>query len=224
MHGVLQKGGLMEVLFIHVPKTAGSSIDRYLRRVGNYQNLADGTLRPVLDPNKQWISSDHVSIGSLMARGVFDRQWLNSRFKVAFVRNPWDRLVSLYFYLSGYRLNQKRRRMSNSYLGDFKTFVRTVHSGRFVNPIGKLNTDDWSQANPQMDWLRWGVDFVGRFERLEDDWKRLCEVTGLPHKPLEVARKTNHEHYTVYYDNELRDLVTEIYEEDIDTFGYRFGN
>jgi len=114
--------------------------------------------------------------------------------------------------------------MSNSYLGDFKTFVRTVHSGRFVNPIGKLNTDDWSQANSQMDWLRWGVDFVGRFERLEDDWWRLCEVTGLPHKPLEVTRKTNHEYYTVYYDDELRDLVAEIYEEDIDTFGYRFGN
>jgi len=212
----------MKVLFIHVPRTGGSSIDRYLRKAVDYQNLADEG-QPVLIHDKHWINAKHISIGSLMARGVFDRRWLNSRFKVAFVRNPWDRLVSTFFLLRRVRLRPRVSRKSNDSLCDFKTFVETVYSGRHVHPISHRNVHDWNRANPQVDWLRWGVDFVGRYENLREDWKRLCKITNTPYEPLPKENTTNHGHYTTYYDDRLCEMAAEVYREDIETFGYEFG-
>ena len=72
------------------------------------------------------------------------------------------------------------------------------------------------------------VDFVGRCENLENDFKVVAKELGfgkdiaLPHLNSRNHRRKGR-HYTEFYTKEARDLVAEIYAEDIKMFGYKFG-
>ena len=66
------------------------------------------------------------------------------------------------------------------------------------------------------------IDFIGRYEALSDDYERLSailEIEGtLPHLNQAVLRK----HYSEYYNRATINLVTEMYQRDLETFGYSF--
>ena len=72
------------------------------------------------------------------------------------------------------------------------------------------------------------VNFVGRYENLENDFKVVVKELGLgkdialPHLNSRNHRRKGR-HYTEFYTKETRDLVAEIYAEDINMFGYEFG-
>ena len=64
-----------------------------------------------------------------------------------------------------------------------------------------------------------GVDYIGRFESLEDDWQYVCDTLDvfneLPH-----LRKGNHSYYKDYYNPDTWDIVGRLYRRDVDLFGY----
>lgn len=213
-----------QTIFIHIPRTAGKSMGKALKaHFGDqYQDLGSPLL-PKCNCDSAVTNVQHISVQSLVDRGVFTREWYDSCFVFAFIRNPWDRLASLFEHLQ-YRIRrQKRQRESNKYLHSFEAFARMVCQGFYVNPIGRLATDDWSQANPQTRWLEQGVSFVGAYETLEEDWDDVCDMIGIPTLPLELHNKSSKQkHYREYYSTELVDLVGEFYEEDVETWGYEF--
>jgi hypothetical protein len=67
------------------------------------------------------------------------------------------------------------------------------------------------------------VDYVGRFECLAADFQKVCKELGLSNTALPHKNKSRHRHYTDYYDDECRELVSNLWPRDIDTFGYSFG-
>ena len=169
------------VMFIHVPKTAGRSMEE-APFVGCRGHRTALQLREFIVKNCIGVEYDDL-------------------FKFGFVRNPWDRFVSLY---------------SHYHDGNTVSFADFVRHARIPLP---------SQLRSQVAYLQDGngnllVDFVGRFENLQDDWEHVCGVVGeqftLPH-----LRKGYHRgHYKEYYTIELWDAVAALYAEDIEMWEY----
>ena len=66
------------------------------------------------------------------------------------------------------------------------------------------------------------VDLVGRLECVQEDFSTMCNRIGLPDLKVPHKNKTKHEHYSVYYDDETREMVADLYRRDIEYFGYAF--
>jgi hypothetical protein len=214
-------GQPVPILFIWGPKVAGTSIWSALQSTGwSYQDLHNN---PKQFRRETTVTTfGHCTVPALVEAGLIDSDDLARRFKFAFVRNPWDRLVSLFHYL---RWLSDPRSTSRPGSAEFRRFVEAATVDD-VPTAGAYNVRGLSQANSQLDWLResdgqFVPDFVGRYERLQDDWQTVCRQIGitvaLPHLNRSVRN-----HYRDYYDDQLRERVAERFAEEIDLLKYDF--
>jgi hypothetical protein len=213
------------IIFIAVPKTGSQSVALGLEKFGlRYYNPNHHEFYKTYTGGI--LNSGHYHLESLVSEGIINSNVIESAFKFAFVRNPWDRLVSLFTYMKKVRTQPNGEAVTSCYnLESFDAFVKHLADGP-ITPIGNYNVKGNSQANQQIAWLKNSkgeviVDFIGKFESLESDWLELCETlevkASLPHK-----NKTKHRPFRILYNTELTDLVSELYKDDIKRFGYEF--
>lgn len=183
------------VIFVHIPKTAGTSIS--------------ASLKPYIRcrPRKLKIKR-HTN--ALTIRERVDSELFNSAFKFTFIRNPWDLQVSLYHYI----LKRQRHPMheKTKALGCFRNFVFSQSNTKFTQ--SSFICDENGNLL---------VDFVGRCENIHADFQSICSIIGISAK-LKYKNRTSHLCYQHYYDDETRDLTAKIFSEDIKRFGYTFQN
>jgi len=142
----------------------------------------------------------------------YSKEYRNSCFVFSFVRNPYDRLLSAHKYLTGGFGNEGDKKFGKTLSSDFKYFAKN-----------QLNNNmNWLHFRPMIHWLNDDVDFIGKFENIQQDFNIICDKIGIPQQELSHENKSKHKHYTEYYDDETRQIVAEIYAEDIDKFGYKF--
>ena len=199
-------------ILVHVPKTGGTSIGRSLApdvipKITNYRYFVGWD-----DKNKIWMQHATMQqINDLCEKSLIDY------FKFGFIRNPWDRAVSDYVWL---RREQQARGPFTDYL-----LIRNNFEKIKLKRKGTYRLD---HTLPQCDFLfdidgNQLVDFIGRFENLQEDFNISCDKIGIPHKSLPHKHKSKHKHYTEHYNDETRDIVAEKYAKDIEMFGYKFG-
>jgi hypothetical protein len=128
----------------------------------------------------------------------------NSYYRFITIRNPFDRVVSWYWW--------------NRSLFLKKTFEDFILSERC------------SVLAPFSDWILDGkkciVDDYIRYENLENDTKRIFSKwfdNDIVYPTAKSSQRKEKKHYTEYYDDETRQLVAEKYAKDIEYFGYEFG-
>lgn len=170
------------MLFIHVPRTAGTSIERAEFLGGGGHE----TIRDFYDV------SDDV-------------------FKFSFVRNPWDRFVSALLCQDNYIEVDKDR--FSQFVMEQCTEKETPKYG--VYPMHFL--PQWHFLLDNDDKL--GVDFLGRYELLHVDWETVCSILNVSYK-LPHYRKVVRKPFEYYYTPETRRIIGELYEQDVELFGY----
>lgn len=155
----------------------------------------------------------HLTVPMLKDLSGADR-W-NSYFKFAFVRNPWDREVSFFFF--------KRRAQSQEYQlsKDKKSFLGFIKSYTDSACWRFVYNEDFVQA----------IDFIGRYETLQQDFDYICNKINIPITTLEVHLKSTNKLYPYqeyyknidgHYDEELIEMVRNKWQKDVEFFNYRF--
>ena len=136
---------------------------------------------------------------------------LDSHFKFSFVRNPWSRMVSNWkmFTTQPKRIYQLKS-ITSSNLNRFEDFLYFTT---------KVKNHHWL---PQTLFIPQEVDFIGKIESFNEDIKNIFEYVQKPYKKLEKRNKTFESDFRKYYSNQTKDLVAEIYKEDIKRFKYNF--
>lgn len=198
--------------YVHIPKTAGSSILEWCVQKSV----------PVIV-----IGHDDRHSGFKSAAA-----WLEENDKDAFcvVRNPFDRLVSAYRYLArgGNRESDRLdyERLVARYPG-FRSFVLEGLGGPQKHEILRQ-----IHLRPQMTWVRGQrgitVGNVIRYERLQDDFDHLFRSWGLGSGTLPEVNRAGREHsdYREAYQlngstcPDMMEIVTTAYKEDFEIFGY----
>lgn len=145
-------------------------------------------------PEKHWGCKDYIKH---YGQKIFD-----DYFVFSFVRNPWDRSVSRIMY----RNKRYKRPMDIS--------IQLLKQECCIN---KTFCEDLILNQKYM------VDFIGRFENLQEDFNIVCDKIEIPQQKLPHKNKSKHKHYTEYYDDETREIVAQKYAKDIEYFGYKFG-
>jgi hypothetical protein len=192
-----------QFIFSHIPKTAGTSLE-----ILNGEHK--GAHRSFID----YINKSPYAI---------------NYFKFSFVRNPWDRFASIYnYYLNGSEMYGRR---SETPFVSFVDFTRRFSAGY---PMCSASVSEnlhvgLTHYYPLLYFLTINnsidsVDFIGRFENLQEDFNIACDKIGIPQQELPHINRSPHQHYTEYYDDETRNVVAWKYKEDIECFGYKFGD
>lgn len=187
-------------LFLHMPKTAGSSVVSALSKYPHCKKFKSG--HPDLDNYFRNFGNN-----------------VRDYFIFTIARNPFSRAVSAFKYLQKGGSNGSMDKKSRDEFGmedlDFKQFVlkyfhkkTPLHFRSQVAFIGKhFNC----------------VDFIGKLENLQEDFEIICDKIGIPRRQVPHVNKTKHKHYTEYYDDETRSIVAKKYAKDIEYFNYKFG-
>jgi hypothetical protein len=183
-------------IFVHVNKTGGTSIRKSLT-----QYCEGGDFLP-----------GHLNFNSKSFNYYLPKlDDTNRKFKFGFVRNPWDKMVSQYFY--------NRARWVNRSCS-FKEYIKYFGEGNQISYFGPT-CSSFLSTNKTIN-----VDFVGKYENLQNDFDYISEKIGvkkitLPHV-MKNKRRNKKIHYSEFYDIETRKIVEKKFEEDIEHWKYRF--
>lgn len=198
-------------LFVHVPKTAGTSLTKALAPYGDpnptdrlskirsYLNLVSKN-DPIYFPIHSTWEYAQKRLGT---------EQYEKMFTFAFVRNPWDRLVSYYHYVLKNPRHHRHEKVNN--LEDFNAYVDF-----------EIKRNKFSQAELLVDKngdLK--VDFIGQLENLSEDFQYICDKIGiqceLPH-----VNQSSHKKYQELYDEESTEKVAQHWANEIKLFSYSF--
>ena len=189
-------------IFIHIPRTAGTSIEMSIRSDWTFYKFQD---------------EKHILAST--AKHLYSNYW-NDYFKFSFVRNPWDRMLSM----------SKHGEFYGSVVEDGK-----INVNEYMQRFPNVEIDHRSKSKDEnikpienavyLNILNEELDYIGRFENLQEDFNKVCSIINCKTKLLhKQVNNKKHKHYTEYYDDETRQIVAEIYAKDIELFGYEFGN
>jgi len=130
------------------------------------------------------------------------KRW-NAYYKFCFERNPWDKVVSAYFY----HLHYYKKEITFEYFVREMTFYNSSYIYRDAK--GKVM-----------------VDYIARYENMQAELKYISEIIGisfdgfLPDAKSEM--RADKKHYSEYYNDETRLLVERKCKDVIDLMGYKF--
>lgn len=227
-----------QILFVHIPKTAGQSIENFLLHSLQKDRINHGReylLCPNDNPSKGPERLAHLTVKDYVKYNYLKEEEYNQYFKFSMVRNPWSRVVSFY---------------------KFRGFHNLITFNRFVERYlpKYFEKENWF-FRPQTDFIfdvnsNLLVDFLGKFELIETDFKKIIiqfdiPFSVLPKNNVSQAKKViskksvnlikkhpeiisrlyfnyREKPYQELYNQNSKKIVSRLYEKDIDLLKYTF--
>jgi len=191
-------------IFVHVPKTGGTSIMTALR---SFDLRGEG----------------HYTLDEIKKNNNISSFQAQQYYKFAVIRNPWDIVVSNYHY----------SRMKKSFWHSDENTTRyelhpdyelssRINFSEYVKLLVENKLNHHFSMVPQVHWIDETLNSLIRFENLENDFSKVCRQIGLGDVALEKINPSRHQHYSEYYDNLSRDLIYDYFLQDIKQFNYTF--
>lgn len=207
-------------LFIHIAKTGGTSVRAALNSL-RWKDPMYYLMWPAhkvsgLTGHKLGLKFPRHS-HAIAAKEMLPEEYYDQLFKFAFVRNPWDLQVSSFHHI------KRERPEAMNGIDDFNTFMRWK-----FNPERPFQYHIDTSLSLQTDYIvdlhgNKIVDFTGRYEALEEDFKYVCDKIGvtmeLPHKRKANDRSKD---YRSYFKDDTAEAVAKHFKRDIDMLGYEF--
>lgn len=196
-------------IFFAVPRTGSHAIRAALApSLGEadwqQETLRRGALSPV--PALARIGHGHITLQQAEAHLPVAVQ--RSYFKFAMVRNPYERFVSACAMLN---------KRNPSYVGAEAAFMKqALRRERFrLRALVRPQADMLSDARGRL-----ALDFIGRYECLQDAFDQACRQVGLPRRALARSNASERGKWMDCRDDALSELVTRLYRRDFNAFGY----
>ena len=198
-------------IFVHVPKTGGTSIQSIL---GKYC-IDEISYTQTGDNEPQMVLSNMFGISKHSPLFKYKKRIPKAQFKemkiIAVMRNPWDRLVSMYF--------SAHKDPKDWEAGAVKKTLKRVYPLTYY--LSRISVGKYPDPNPE---FYKNVHFLLKFENLEEDFKRLCQKLSIPYEPLPKLNvsKNRQIEYRKYYMPDLREEVQIKYADEIKRGKYVF--
>ncbi len=204
----------LNCLYFHIPKCAGQYIDICLNNEEDfvtYNFMVNSGINFYYDPNLGIRQEFYNNLSKFLIK----EEEMSRCFEFTFVRNPYTRFISAFFYCKGNKfidieyfdsidkcIANKDKLTSTSYFHIFKTQKRHII------------LSDSSEKK---------LDFIGRFENLKEDltslYKRLKLEEHFPKKRIN-ENPINYGDYKQYYTQEILNFVNDHFREDFEEFDY----
>lgn len=193
---------LDNLTFVHIPRSAGTSIGHWMR-----DNRGSSSYQ-------EWYT--HPTLEEMDSSGT--------AFTV--VRNPWDRILSLYEFSKNVKnlghphisneMAQQYLHHINGYTEwpDFETWVKNLESFKLPDMF------TFNMLTPQSHWTN-GLNIVLKYENLEQDFAKVQDLLNCTN-PLPNENSSVHDNYKYLYNSTTKDLVYRWFETDITEWEYEF--
>jgi chondroitin 4-sulfotransferase 11 len=186
-----------KVIFFHVPKTGGRSIKKTF---GFVESERDKRLSHFLPET---------------AREVLFQETWHQYWKFCFVRNPWERFVSLYEF-------HRQSEHSKKFTPEHHKFAMMSNFSEwfYANTTGGITRTDWF-GSPQHQWWE-HCDRIFQYENIKQSYSEISTYIR-PVMPLQHENATEHKPYQSYYKYKYHiEMVKELEGRTIEMFGYTF--
>ncbi|WP_435412942.1 sulfotransferase family 2 domain-containing protein [Psychroserpens mesophilus] len=189
----------LKCIFVHIPKAAGVSVNKAL--FGNY-------------------GGSHLKLKDYQL--IFNKKEFYKYYKFTFVRNPWDRLVSTYFFLKNGGFHENDKAWFDDNLSQFEDFEDFV-----LNWLNDENSYKWIHFIPQYEFITLNnkvlVDDIFKLEDINESIKIISKKLNIPIELKHENQNPNRDSkYREYYTPEMKDIVGLVYKKDIELFDYQF--
>ena len=211
------------ILFIHIPKCAGTFVERNLiENTGKFKFQIKG--QELLSYPKK---DGHVMIGEGKHNCInyykdnLQSTEFDNLYKFTFIRNPYARLFSLYKYMQVNSNNVYVHR--NNFKQWTNLIIQKINNGEdysFLTGYSIIMSDYISYNNNKYN----SMDFVGRVENLEEDFAKVCGLNNITQKfadPINPNKKSSNG-YRIHYSTELQKKCEKVFEKDLNLFDYDF--
>ena len=218
-----------KVLFIHIPKNAGKSIEAALGLISK-ELLERPSLRSPLNrfaklmlkltsssytseslfgPLDYTFCAQHLTYSEIEFLGLLNEEELKSSLKLAVVRNPYTRSMSTCRHFCG-----------KCDLDTFKYFWENISIRKNADHNCLAHARTQASFLRRFDGTAAPVEVL-RFENLERDFNNLCDREGVDHYPLvPIGAGPSSVNYLDFYDAEACALIEQYFHEDFSAFSY----